>query len=199
LVILVNDSIPVRTYEEFITLAKAKPSTLTFASAGVGSLAHLTTMAFSGDSGVKLIHVPYKGSGPAVQDLLAGHINLSFNPMPSALSAIGTGKVRPLAITSSKRSPLLPEVPTVSELGLPGFDVVSWYGICAPKGLAKETAQKINQDLNKTTSLPAIQNKLRMLGTEARGSTIDEFAALIKTDAGRWARVVKDNNIQLNQ
>jgi tripartite-type tricarboxylate transporter receptor subunit TctC len=155
-------------------------------------------MAFSGESGARLVHVPYKGSGPAVQDLLAGHINLSFNPMPSALTALATGKVRALAVTSAKRSPFLPEVPTLSELGITGFDIVSWYGVCAPKGIASEVAKKINQELNKATSLPAIQNHLRTLGTEARNATIDEFGALIKTDADRWSRIIQGNNIKLN-
>lgn len=199
LVILVNDSIPVRTYQEFFALAKEKPATLTYASAGVGSLAHLTTMAYSGDAGVKLVHVPYKGSGPAVQDLIGGHINLSFNPMPSALSALGTGKVRALAVTSSKRSALLPEVPSLTELGLQGFDVASWYAVCAPKGLPKEVAEKINRDVTKAVSLPEIQTQLRKLGTEARGATIPEVGALIKSDAERWSRVIKGNNIQIDQ
>jgi tripartite-type tricarboxylate transporter receptor subunit TctC len=197
-VILVNDSIPVKTYGEFVALAKAKPGTLTFATAGVGSLAHLTTMAYSGDAGVKLVHVPYKGSGPAVQDLLGGHINLSFNPMPSALAALATGKVRPLAVTSAKRSQLLPEVATLSELGVTGFDVVSWYGICAPRGTPKDVALKINQAINAAVSAPDVQEQLRKLGTETRAATIDEFAALIRTDAARWSKVIKENNIQLN-
>lgn len=198
LVILVNDSIPVKTYKEFITLAKQKPESLTYATAGVGSLAHLTTVAYSSDAGVSLVHVPYKGSGPAVQDLLGGHINLSFNPMPSAIAALSSGKVRPLAVTSAKRSQLLPDVPTLAELGVASFDVVSWYGICAPHGTPKDVADKINQALNQATSSPQIQSQLRVLGTEARNATIEEFRTLIHTDAARWAKVIKDNNIQLN-
>lgn len=198
LVILVNDSVPVKTYAEFAALAKAKPATLTYATAGVGSLAHLTTAAYSGEAGVTLVHVPYKGSGPAVQDLIGGHINLSFNPMPSAQSALSSGKVRPLAVTSAKRSQLLPEVPTLAELGVNGFDVVSWYGICAPHGTPKDVADKINQAINQFTASPAVQNQLRMLGTETRSATIDEFRALIRTDATRWAKVIKDNNIPQN-
>jgi len=198
LVILVNDSVPAKTYAEFAALAKAKPSTLTFATAGVGSLAHLTTMAYAGEAGVKMVHVPYKGSGPAVQDLLGGHVNLSFNPMPSALAALSSGKVRPLAVTSANRSQLLPDVPTLAELGIKGFDVVSWYGICAPRGTPKDVSAKINQAINQATSSPDIQNKLRQMGTETRGATIDEAGALIRTDAARWSKVIKENKIQLN-
>ncbi|MBM3554568.1 MAG: tripartite tricarboxylate transporter substrate binding protein [Alphaproteobacteria bacterium] len=196
LVMLANDTVPVRGYADFVALAKAKPATITFATAGVGSLAHLTTVSFAGDAGVKLVDVPYRGSGPAIQDLISGHVNMSFNPMPSALAALGSGKVRPLVVTSAKRTPLLPDVPTLSELGVAGFDVVSWYGICAPKGLSKETALKINQEANKATTVPAIQGQLRSLGIEARGSSIEEFGALIKADAARWARVIKQNNVQ---
>jgi tripartite-type tricarboxylate transporter receptor subunit TctC len=177
---------------------KAKPGTLTFASSGIGSLAHLTTMAFAGDAGVKMTHVPYRGSAPATQDLLGGHVNLAFNPMPSALSAVPSGKVRPLVVTSAKRSPLMPDVPTLDELGLKGFDVVSWYGVCAPAGTPKHVLEKLNLEINRAASSPAIRERLRVLGTEARNATIDEFHALMRKDADRWSRVIKDNAITPN-
>ncbi len=195
LVMLVNDSIPVKTYGEYVALAKSKPATITYATAGVGSLAHLTTLAYSGDAALQLVHVPYKGSGPAVQDLIGGHVNSSFNPMPSALNAIGSGKVRPLAVTSQQRSKLLPDVPTLAELGLKDFDVTSWYGICTPAGTPKDVIQKINAEVGKATSSPAFQEKLSKLGTETRVANVEDVAKLIKVDAARWAKVISTNNI----
>lgn len=198
LILLVNDTVPAKSYPEFLALAKEKPATLTFASSGIGSLAHLATMAYAGEAGVKLVHVPYKGSAPAVQDLLGGHVNLSFNPMPSALSAMNSGKVRALVATSAQRSPLMPNVPALAELGLTDFDIVSWYGICAPSGTPKDIVQKLHAEVNRATAQPAVQQRLRALGTEPRNISVDEFGALLKKDAARWQKVIKDNGIQLN-
>lgn len=198
LVLLVNDTVAAANYAEFLALTKAKPGMLTFASSGIGSLAHLTTMAFAGEAGVKMTHVPYRGSAPATQDLLGGHVNLAFNPMPSALGAVPTGKVRPLAVTSAKRSPLMPDVPTLDELGLKGFDVVSWYGVCAPAGTPKDVLQKLNLEINRATASPLVQERLRVLGTVARNATIEEFQALMRKDADRWSRVIRENGITPN-
>ena len=196
-VLLVNDTVPAKTYPEFLKLAKEKPGALTYASSGIGSFAHLTTLAFTGDAGIKLTHVPYKGSAPAVQDLLGGHINLSFNPMPSALSALTTQKVRALAVTSAKRSPFLPDVPALTEFGLKDIDIASWYGICAPKGTPADVVAKLHDEINKGTALPAVQARLRALGAETRNVSTADFSALLKTDAARWARVVKENGIKV--
>jgi tripartite-type tricarboxylate transporter receptor subunit TctC len=198
LALLVNDTVPAKTFAEFLALAKAKPGTLTFASSGIGSLAHLTTMLFASEAGVTMTHVPYRGSAPAVQDLLGGHVNLSFNPMPSALGAVGSGKVRPLAVTSAKRTPLMPDVPTLDELGVKGFDVVSWYGVCAPSGTPTQVAQELNRETTRATTLPAVQERLRTLGTDPRGATIDEFRSLIRKDTERWSRVIRENDIRPN-
>ena len=195
-VLLVNDTVPAKTYPDFLKLAKEKPGTLTFASSGVGSFAHLTTLAYTGEAGIKLMHVPYKGSAPAVQDLLGGHVNMSFNPMPSALSALTTQKVRPLVVTSAKRSSFVPDVPALSEFDLKGIDIVSWYGICAPKGTPADVITKLHAEVNRATSLPAVQEQLRRVGTETRNVSIADFATLLKTDAARWSRVVKENDIK---
>lgn len=196
-VLLVNDTVPAKTYPDFLKLAKEKPGLLTFASSGVGSFAHLTTLAFTGAAGIKLMHVPYKGSAPAVQDLLGGHVNMSFNPMPSALSALTTQKVRPFVVTSAQRSSFLPDVPALSEFGLKEIDIVSWYGICAPKGTPVDVIAKLHAEINRATSLPAVQEQLRRVGTETRNVSIADFAALLKADAARWSRVVKDNDIKV--
>ncbi|MGE3147166.1 MAG: tripartite tricarboxylate transporter substrate-binding protein, partial [Pseudorhodoplanes sp.] len=140
---------------------------------------------------------PYKGSAPAVQDLVGGHVNTSFNPMPSALSALTTQKVRPLAVTSAKRSAFLPDVPTLAELGLKGIDIVSWYGICAPKGTPANIVAKLHAEINRATALPAVQERLRALGTETRNISVADFAALLKADAARWSRVVKENGVKV--
>jgi tripartite-type tricarboxylate transporter receptor subunit TctC len=196
-VLLVNDTVPAKTYSEFLKLAKDKPGTITFASSGIGSFAHLTTLAFTGDAGITMRHIPYKGSAPAVQDLLGGHVNSSFNPMPSALSALATKKVRPLVVTSAKRSPFLPDVPALSEFGLKDIDIVSWYGICAPKGTPADIVRKLHAEINRATASPAVKERLRALGTETRNVSIADFSALLKTDAARWSRVVKDNGIKV--
>ncbi|MGE3870680.1 MAG: Bug family tripartite tricarboxylate transporter substrate binding protein [Pseudorhodoplanes sp.] len=196
-VLLVNEGIPAKTYAEFLKLAQAKPGTITYASSGIGSFAHLTTLAYTGEAGIKLMHVPYKGSAPAVQDLVGGHVNTSFNPMPSALSALTTQKVRPLAVTSAKRSAFLPDVPTLAELGLKGIDIVSWYGICAPKGTPANIVAKLHAEINRATALPAVQERLRALGTETRNISVADFAALLKADAARWSRVVKENGVKV--
>ena len=198
LVLLVNDTVPAATFAEFLALAKSKPGMLTVASSGVGSMAHLTAMAFGSETGVKLTHVPYKGSAPAVQDLLGGHVNLSFNPMPSARAALASGKVRALAITSEKRSPILPDVPTLDELGVKGFDAVSWYGVCAPSGMPQAVVQQLHSEINRATSLAAIQERMRLLGTDTRNATIEEFRTLLQKDANRWSRVIRENDIRAN-
>ena len=198
LVLLVNDTVPAATFAEFLALAKSKPGMLTVASSGVGSMAHLTAMAFGSETGVKLTHVPYKGSAPAVQDLLGGHVNLSFNPMPSARAALASGKVRALAITSEKRSPILPDVPTLDELGVKGFDAVSWYGVCAPSGMPQAVVQQLHSEINRATSLAAIQERMRLLGTDTRNATIEEFRTLLEKDANRWSRVIRENDIRAN-
>lgn len=198
LVLLASETVPAANFAEFISLAKAKPGTLTVASSGTGSMAHLTAMQFSSEAGVKLTHVPYRGSAPAVQDLLGGHVNLSFNPMPSALAVIPSGKVRVLAITSIKRSVILPDTPTLNELGVKGFDAVSWYGVCAPSGTPKDIVEKLNLEINRITALPATQERLRVLGTEVRNASIEEFRAFLRLDSQRWSRVIRENGIRID-
>jgi tripartite-type tricarboxylate transporter receptor subunit TctC len=199
MVLLVNDTVAATNFAEFLALAKSKPGALTVASSGIGSMAHLTAMFFSGEAGVKLTHVPYRGSAPAVQDLLGGHVNLAFNPMPSALGAVTSGKLRTLAVSSAKRTPLMPNVPTLDELGVKGFEAVSWYGVCAPSGVPKDVVQKLNVEVNRATSLPAFQARLRTLGTDpSSNATIEDFRALLRKDAARWSRVIRENDIKPN-
>jgi len=198
MVLLVNDTVPAKNFAEFLAYAKAKPGALTFASSGTGSIMHLTTMLFLGDAGLTMMHVPYKGSAPAIQDLLGGHVNLYFNPMPSALGALKAGKVRALAVTSAGRSPLLPEVPTLDELGIKGFDALSWYGLCAPSGTPRDVSQKIHAEVNRATSQPAIQERLRALGSEPLQTSMEGFQSLVRKDTARWARVIRENTVKVD-
>lgn len=195
-VLLANNTVPGPSFADFLTAAKAKPGQFTFASAGVGTLSHLIAMAFSSEAGVSLVHVPYRGGAPAVQDLMGGHVNIGFNPTPSSLTALGNKHVRALAVTTAKRSVFFPDVPTLDELGLKGFDISSWYGICAPKGLPTTIAQRLNKDLNAAVASVSVKEQFRALGTDAIGSTMAEFSAVISDEMRRWSKVVKDNNIR---
>ncbi len=191
LVVLVHPSVPAKTLKELIALAKAKPGQINFASAGVGSGMHLGTELFEVMADVKLTHVPYKGTGPALTDLLGGHVSVFFSSLPSAIPLIQTGKVRALAVTGLKRSAVLPDVPTVAESGVPGYEAVLHYGIVAPAGTPKPIIDKLNAALRDAVAAPEIHDKLATEGAEPLGSTPEEYAADIDREETKWAAIVK--------
>ena len=195
LVLLVNASLPATTPKEFVALAKAKPETLTYGSAGNGSSTHLAASLFESATGTKLVHVPYKGGGPAMQDLMAGVVNLTFLTVLESSGAIKSGKVRPVAVTSSTRSPALPGVPTLAETEIPGFFSISWIGLLAPAGTPKNIIDKIAKDVQEIVGAPEMRERFIAQGATPIGNTPAQFQALIDSDTKRYAKIIAEKNI----
>ncbi|MEW6450166.1 MAG: tripartite tricarboxylate transporter substrate binding protein [Pseudomonadota bacterium] len=191
LVILVHPSVPAQSVKELIALAKKDPGKLNYASAGVGSGIHLSTEYFRHEAGITLTHVPYKGSGPALQDLVGGHVSIYFSSMPPAIGLVRDGKVRALAVTGLQRSPLLPDVPTVAEAALPGFEAVLHYGIVGPAGIPKDIVTKLNAALRTAVMAEDFKTKLAADGTEPLVSTPEEYATDIDKEETKWSAIVK--------
>jgi len=194
LVVAVNSSVGATTLRELIDAAKRQPGKLNFASSGNGSAPHLAAVLFVRLAGVEMVHVPYKGGGPAVQSVLAGDTQLSFATPPSVLPLVQAGRLRALAVTSRNRTPLVPGVPGMEEAGLPDYEISFWYGFFVPAGTPREVVQKLFQETSKVLSLPEVGKALAREGTETSGSkSPDDFAAFIAEDARLWARLVKES------
>ncbi len=192
LLISVHPSLPVKSVKELIALAKARPGELNFGSAGNGSPNHLSMELFKTMAKVEMTHIPYKGgSGQVVSDLLAGHVQLASMGFPPSLPHIKAGKLRVLGVTSSARSPVLPDVPTVSEAGLPGFEVSSWYGLFGPVGLPAGIVGKINGDVVTAIGAADTKERLALLGADPMVLSPDEFARFVRAEIAKWAKVVK--------
>jgi len=191
LVVLVHPSVPATSLKELIALAKEKPGQLNFASAGVGSGMHLGTELFELMADVKLTHIPYKGTGPALTDLLGGHVSIFFSSLPSAIPLIQAGKVRALGVTGAKRSAVLPDLPTVAESGVPGYEAVLHYGIVAPAGTPQPVIAKLNAALREAVASPEVHEKIAADGAEPLASTPEEYAADIDREETKWAAIVK--------
>jgi tripartite-type tricarboxylate transporter receptor subunit TctC len=194
-VLVVGAASPYKTAQDVIAAAKAKPGTISFASAGNGTSQHLSGELFKSLAGIQMEHVPYKGSGPAIQDVMAGHVPMMFDTTVVAAPHIQSGKVRALAVTSTKRVKSLPNVPTMTEAGVPGYEIVSWQGIFAPAGTPKDVVQRLNAEIVKILKMPDMRERLEALGLEPVGNTPDEFAAFQKAELAKWAKVVKDAKI----
>ncbi|KJK20513.1 ABC transporter substrate-binding protein [Burkholderiaceae bacterium 16] len=192
-VLVVNPSVPAKNVAELIALAKAKPGSLTFGTPGVGTSPHVAGEMFNSLAGVKLTHVPYKGRAMAIPDLLGGHISMMFDNLPSALPVIKEGKVRALGVTSAKRSPSAPDIPTLAEQGLQGFDADSWFAIFAPANTPKDVIAKLNAELNRIYQLPDVQAKLKTLGLDPILGAPEKLAAYQKVEIAKWAKVVKES------
>ena len=190
-VLVVTNSLPARTVKELIALAKAKPGQLNYATPGSGSSSHLGTELFKQVAGVDLVHIPYKGTGPAVTDLVAGQVALFITNMPSVLPMIKANRLRPLAVTSLTRSTLMPELPTVAESGVPGFEVIVWYGMLGPAAMPKPVVMRMNQELRTMAELQDVKQRLAQQGAEALGSTPEEFARRIRADKAKWEKIVQ--------
>jgi len=197
-VAIVNPATPVKSIQEFIEYAKSQPGKLNFGSPGNGSSAHMTGEMFKQVTGVNMQHVPYKGSAPALMDLIAGRIDIMFDNIPLPLPHIKAGKLRGLAVTASQRSPSLPELPTLGEAGVPGFDVSSWYGIYAPASLPQEITAKLNVAFNDALRTPEIRDRLASQGWTVVGGPADQLAAQTRNELERWARVVKSANVRID-
>jgi tripartite-type tricarboxylate transporter receptor subunit TctC len=196
LIVLVNQSVPVHTVQELIALAKAQPGKLNYASAGVGSGIHLGTVLFAETAGVDLTHIPYKGSGPALTDLLGGHVQVYFSSLPPAVGLVKEGKLRALGVTGLKRSASFPEVPTVAEQGLPGFEAVLHYGIVAPAGTPQPIVKKLNAALRAALDDPKVRGHIATEGAEPLATSPEDYAADIDREETKWSALVKKSNAQ---
>jgi tripartite-type tricarboxylate transporter receptor subunit TctC len=197
LVVEVNAQAPINNLQDLIAAAKANPGKLNYASAGPGNTSHLAVEYFNSVLGVKLTHVPYKGSGPAVAGLLGREVDLMFDSLSSSLAQINAGKFRALAVTTAKRSHVLPQVPTVAEAGVPGFDVSAWYGIFAAAGTPAPIVQRLNAEFIKAMAVPAAKQLIEAAGYQIVGSTPAQLDAHVRSEMTRWAKVVKDSGAKV--
>ena len=195
-VLVVHPAVPAKNVQELVALARAKPGTLNFASPGSGSQAHLAGELLKSMTGIDLVHVPYKGTGPALNDLMGGQVTMMFAQMSSALPHVRAGKLRALGVASLRRSTAAPDIPTVAEQGLAGFEAVSWYALIAPAGTPTDIVDKVQQAMARALQLPDAQERLAGLGAEPVGSTPAELAARMRTESARWAQVVKAAGIK---
>ena len=191
LVLVVAPELPVKSVKDLIVLAKSSSGKLNFASSGNAAAPHLAGEAFKIATGVDMQHVPYKGSGPALTDLMGGQVQLMFDSLPSSISHVKSGKLRAIAVTTAKRSSALPNVPTIAESGVPGFDISTWYGIWAPAGTPKEIVSKLSGEIAKIVKMPDVRERLAGLGAEPVGNSPDEFAAYCRSELAKWAKIVK--------
>ena len=196
LVLVVHQDVPAKTVAEVIALAKAEPGKLAYASPGNGGAPHLTAELFRSLTGTNILHVPYKGSGPAVADLSEGRVQMMFDGLPAFLPFIQSGKLRPIASAAPERNKLLPDLPTFDELGLKGMHVALWYGLVAPAGTPAPIVERLNTELNKVLALPAVREAFAKQSVDAAPGTPAEFAAFMQSEMERWGKVVKSAGIQ---
>jgi tripartite-type tricarboxylate transporter receptor subunit TctC len=180
---------------ELIAIAKAQPGKLNFASAGNGSSSHLAGELFKSLTGVQIVHVPYKGAAPAMNDLLGGRVEMSFDPLPSSMAHIKAGKLRPLAVTTTTRSRALPEVPTLAEAGVPGYELNGWSGLLVHANTPKDIVATLNLEIVAIIKAPDIGERFAGLGFDIVGNTPEQFQAFIEAEVAKWGRLVKDANI----
>ncbi len=190
-ILVVNVALPVKTVDDYIRYAKSSADGISFASAGNGSSTHLSGEMFKNGTGLNMLHVPYRGSSPAITDLIGGQVQSMFDNAPSALPHIKSGRLRAIAITSAKRSPLLPDVPTIAESGFPGFEVHSWFGLAAPAGTPRPIIERLNSELAKAAASQDARQRLQELAATQEQGTPEQMRAFISSELKRWAEVVK--------
>ncbi|MFC3337209.1 Bug family tripartite tricarboxylate transporter substrate binding protein [Paracandidimonas soli] len=197
-ILLVTPSLPANSVQELIDLARQKPDELNYASSGNGTIPHLTCASFLARAGVSMTHVPYRGTGPGLNDLIAGNIQVLCDSLPTGLPHVRSGKARALAVTGPERSPLAPELPTVAESGLPGYSSVTWFGLYGPAGLPQDIAVKLNEVFTKSVHQPDVTKRLRDLGIEpAKAGSPRQFADMVSADSERWGRIITESNITI--
>jgi tripartite-type tricarboxylate transporter receptor subunit TctC len=194
----VHPSMPVKNVKELIALAKSKPGQINYASTGAGQSTHLSMELFKSMAHIDINHIPYKGSAPALVDLIGGHVTVMFDNMPTSLPHVRAGKLRAIAVSTAKRSFALPQLPTVAESGLPGFEVSVWFSVLAPAATPRDIVQKLNAVLVKALQSPDVKQRLAEQGAEPVGNTPEQFATTIQRDLAKWAKVVKDANVKLD-
>jgi tripartite-type tricarboxylate transporter receptor subunit TctC len=197
-VLVVHPSMPVKSMPDLIVLAKQRPGQMTFASSGIGNATHLTGELFKSMAGLDVVHVPYKGGGAAVADLIGGHVAFSFASMPSAMPHVRAGRLRALAVAPAQRVSTAPELPTVAESGLPGFSSEDWQGVLAPAKTPQDIVMRLNGEIHKVLGAPEVREKLDTQGFQVRLSTPQQFADLIRSESAKWAKIVKEANIRID-
>jgi tripartite-type tricarboxylate transporter receptor subunit TctC len=197
-IVAVHPSVPAKTLKELIDYAKANPGKLSYASSGNGAHIHVATEYLLYTAGINIVHVPYKGSGPALNDTVGGQVQMIFGSVATALQYVKSGRLRPLAVTTPKRIAAAPDVPTVAESGYPGWEVTNWHGLVGPKGLPKDIVQRLNKEVNVAVHSSEMVKVLSGDGLEPAGGTPEELAALLKSEVARWAEVVKRAKIKID-
>ena len=196
--LVVNANLPFKSVQDIITAAKENPGKLTYGSSGNGAINHLTGQLFSDMAGVKLLHVPYKGGGPAAAAVMAGEVDMVFGEPSTLLPHVASGKLRAIATTGGKRSISLPDLPTIAESGVPGYDVTSWNGVLVPAGTPPEAIKKLNAEFNKVLASPDMRERLLKIGYEPIGGAPDAFSKHIQAETKKWGPVIKQSGLQIN-
>jgi tripartite-type tricarboxylate transporter receptor subunit TctC len=196
--IVVNDALPVKSVGELIALAKAKPGTLNFATPGNGTGSHLASELFKSMAGIDITHVPYRGDAPAMQDVMAGQAQLTFASLPSALAGAASGKVRIIAVTAPKRVASLPNVPTVAESGLAGYEVETWYGVFTTGGTPAAVVNRLSSEVAQVVGQPQVREAIMKMGMEPAPSSAEEFTRVVLRDMDRWGKVVRSVGIKVD-
>ena len=197
-VLVVHPSLPVYRVRDLIALAKAKPGAINYATSGNGSPGHFCAELLKKLAGIDMVHIPYKGAGPALIDVVGGHASLYFTSMPSAQPFVPSGRLRVIAQTSARRSPSMPDLPTVAEAGFPGYDITSWWGVLTPAGVPKEIASRLHTEIVRIVNTAEVKERLAGMGTDVVSNTPEQFAAYIKSEIAKWAKVIKDTGVKLD-
>jgi len=193
----VHPSVPARTVKEFIALAKSRPGQINFASSGSGTSIHMSAELFKMMTGVDMVHITYKGSGPALIDLMSGQVSIMFDNLTSSIGYIRAGRLRPIAITTAKRYPGLPDLPTVAESGVPGYEASAWFGVVAPAGTPREIIARLNTEINRAINLPDMRERFEQQGAVPAPGTPDDFREHIRSEVAKWAKVVKASGVKV--
>lgn len=196
--LVVHPSVQAKSVRELIALAKSKPGQMNYGSSGTGGLSHLAGALFSSTAGLEVVHIPYKGGNPAMIDVIAGQIQMLFSTLLQSQSHIKAGKLRPLAVTTAKRSPAAPDLPTMAEAGLKGYEVAGWYGVVAPLKTPAPIVAKLNREIVEILRLPEVANRLAADGSEPVGSTPEQFGEHIRAEVAKWAKLTKQMNIRMD-
>jgi tripartite-type tricarboxylate transporter receptor subunit TctC len=195
-ILVVHPSVPVKTVKEFTAFTKARPDQITYSSSGSGSAAHLAGELYASLTGTKMVHVPYKGGGPSMIALVGGEVSVCFATMPSAVGYVKAGRLRGIAVTTEKRSPSMPELPTIAETGIKGYEAGSWYGLSAPAGTSKEIVSRLHAETIKVMALPDVKERLFNAGFEVVTSTPEQFAAFTRSEIQKWGKLVKATGLK---
>lgn len=196
-VLVVANKLPAKNLQEFITLVKANPGKFSSGSSSIGGTPHLTLEMFKSVTGTSIVHIPYKGSAPALQDLAGGQIELMFDNLPAALPLINGGRVRPIGVTTLKRTASAPDIPTFDEMGLKGFESQGWFGLLAPAGTPPAILERINLEVNKMIGTPEFRDRLVKAGADPVGGSIDDFKQRLKSETDRWGRIIKTADVKV--